>query len=93
MENTNINWINKDFEIKDEYTTKDICEIMDIYPNLLRYHLQSKNLKAKKIYDRWIVSHSDLMDFIKKYENNEFHWGRPPKKQKNLQVALKVQKD
>ena len=52
------------------YTVKQLCEKLDLVERTVTDLLRSGNLSGYKVFNKWIVTHTDLINYIKSNKTN-----------------------
>ena len=80
------------------YDVKDVAEILGVAGRTVRYWIDTKQLKAVRLGNKWKVEHDDLQEFIKSKENatsrrGTYTRGTPSTKPRKLQKTQKKRSD
>lgn len=52
------------------YTVKQLCEKLDLVERTVTDLLRSNKLRGYKVFNKWIVTHTDLINYIKSNKTN-----------------------
>ena len=52
------------------YTVKQLCEKLDLVERTVTDLLRSGKLKGYKVFNKWLVTHSDLIAYITAQKSN-----------------------
>lgn len=52
------------------YTVKQLCEKLDLVERTVTDLLRSGKLRGYKVFNKWIVTHTDLINYIKSNKTN-----------------------
>jgi len=80
------------------YDVKDVAEILGVAGRTVRYWIDTKQLKAVRLGNKWKVEYDDLQEFIKSKENatsrrGTYTRGTPSTKPRKLQKTQKKRSD
>ena len=65
MDKTNIN------NNEQIYTVKSLCVYLDLTPRTVTDLLSSGKLKGYKVFNKWLVTHSDLLAYVTAQKSND----------------------
>jgi len=49
---------------KDFYTVRDIAEQLQVQEKVVRYQITKGNIKASKVFGKWVITAENLKAFI-----------------------------
>ena len=55
---------------KQFYTTRQLCEYLDITERTVLDLIRAKELKARKVFNKYIIEHSAIAEYINKQKSN-----------------------
>ena len=55
---------------KQFYTTRQLCEYLDITERTILDLIRAKELRARKVFNKYIIEHSAIAEYINKQKSN-----------------------
>ena len=55
---------------KQFYTTRQLCEYLDITERTVLDLIRAKELKARKVFNKYIIEHSAIAEYIQNQKAN-----------------------
>ena len=55
---------------KQFYTTRQLCEYLDITERTVLDLIRAKELRARKVFNKYIIEHSAIAEYINKQKSN-----------------------